>query len=153
VAEDVRVSVERSRRMRGIKQMLASAAVAGALVVGSGVAPVAAAGYFNGPQATTSCPSGYGCVEGNVRTQGYNYGTTETGWYAISFSYSESTPTIRVRNRNATTARPVVVWRANSGGGYTCKQLPYDNRGWVNSGLNNATYMNVATAGYSCSSI
>ena len=139
--------------MRGIKRTLASAAIAGALVVGAVAGSALAAGYFNGPQATTSCPSGYGCVEGNVLTQGYNYGTTETGWYAISFANSESTPTIRVRNRNATTLRPVVIWRGNSGGGYTCKQLAYDIRGWVNSGLNNATYMNVATTGYSCASI
>ena len=136
---DVRVSAERSRKMKGIKRTLASAAVTGALVVGAGADPALAAGYFNGPQATTSCPSGYGCVEGNVRTQGYNYGTTEYGWYAISFAYSESTPTIRVRNRNASTLRPVVIWRANSG--------------WVNSGLNNATYMNVETGGYSCAGI
>ena len=139
--------------MKRTMRTLVSGVVAGAIVLGAGADIALAAGYFNGPQATTSCPSGYGCVEGNVRTQGYNYGTTETGWYAISFAEHEPTPTIRVRNRNASTLRPVVIWRANSGGGYTCKQLSYDNRGWVNSGLNNATYMNVATTGYSCAGI
>ena len=74
------------------------ALVAGALVVGASADPARADGYFNGPQATTSCSSGHACVEGNVRTQGYTYRTTETGWYAISFTNSESTPTIRVRN-------------------------------------------------------
>lgn len=112
-----------------------------------------AAGYFNGPQVTTSCPSGNACVEGNVRTQGYNYGTTETGYYPISFAYQETNPTRRVRNRNSSTSRPVVIWRANAGGGYTCKKLNYDNRTWVNSSLTNATYMNVETAGYTCGNL
>lgn len=138
--------------MKKLKRKVVSAAVVGAIGMGAAAGSVLAASYFSGPQATTSCPSGYACVEGNVRTQGYNYGKTEFGWYPISFDHGESNPTRRVRNRNSSTSRPVVIWTATSGGsGYYCRRLEYDNRTWVGSdGFSNATYMNVTTGGYSC---
>jgi hypothetical protein len=140
-----------SRRSTRRPRLFVGILVGVASLVGS-VTNAYALTYFNVAGAlSSSCVVGTMCGSGSARTQGWNYSATDNVWSAVSFS-SEPQPTLYVRNRNSTSKRGMYHWKATSTG-YTCWYMPYDNRGWTVSVLNNATYVNASNGGYSCSSL
>lgn len=114
--------------IRWCRAFTALVALAVLSLLGEGA--ISAASYFSGDYDSTSCPSGYGCVQGRKWTQGYNYGKDENHWSAVTRGNGETTPTYEMRNRNKSSKRNVVirVWRNDR---WQCAVLEFDDRTWV----------------------